>query len=136
MCFNQHLQLILTGELVLLGFTVKQQKPEREKSFFILLQQRKASNTHFSHHNDQAKTLKPNRLLKSLMWADENNGFEDYNPQHCSFCGVTSSLERNEGRKLSLNKTAGQGSVCLSAVKIALKATGQAGLNTIKPSES
>lgn len=39
-------------------------------------------------------------------------------------------------RELSLNKTAGQGSVRLSAVKIALKATGQAGLNTIKPSES
>jgi len=24
--------------------------------------------------------MKSNRLLKSLMWADENNGFEDFNP--------------------------------------------------------
>lgn len=77
----------------------------------------KASNTLFSHHNNQAKTLYPNCLLKSLMWADENNGFEDYNPQHCSFRGVISSLVHNERRQLSLNKTAGQGSVHLSAVK-------------------
>ncbi len=57
------------------------------------------------------------------MWADENNGFEDYNPQHRSFCGVTSILH---------TQTAGQGFECLSA----LEATVQAGLNTIKPSES
>jgi len=81
--------------------------------------------------------MKSNRLLKSLMWADENNGFEDFNPYRT----IPSAewfhpLKAKWRQKAFTTRQRGQGSVRSSAVKIAHKATGQAGLNTIKPSES